>query len=343
MWVRAARPTGRRRSAPTTCTSPSPRSRPMPPAWRSVLDKARRAHEELAGVELIWRQDCYQLPTGRTSFGFKDGIGQPAVEGSGIAPTNPRERPLKAGEIILGYPDETGELAPMPSPDVLGRNGTYVVFRKLHTRVAAYRQYLRDKSASREDEALIGAKIVGRWQSGAPLAVTPEHDDADLGADPARNNDFSVRRRPTGVQVPGGRPRPARQPARRLGRRRQRRRPPPPHDPTRHQLRPDAARRRPRRRRRRPRDHVRVRRRPPRAPVRVRQDAMAERRHLHRRARPRRTRSSAPTTDPARSRSRNGRSAVDCRTCRRSSSPAAASTASRRVCGRCAGSPSCTT
>jgi len=34
---------------------------------------------ELAGVEAIWRQDCYQLPTGRTSFGFKDGIGQPAV------------------------------------------------------------------------------------------------------------------------------------------------------------------------------------------------------------------------------------------------------------------------
>ena len=139
----------------------------------TVLDKARRAHEALPGVELIWRQDCYQLPTGRTSFGFKDGIGQPAVEGSGIPPTNPKERPLKAGEIILGYPDESGELPPMPSPDVLGRNGTYVVFRKLHTRVAAYRQYLRDKAASREDEALLGAKMVGRWQSGAPLAVDP--------------------------------------------------------------------------------------------------------------------------------------------------------------------------
>lgn len=41
----------------------------------AVLDRARRAHEELPGVELIWRQDCYQLPTGRTSFGFKDGKG----------------------------------------------------------------------------------------------------------------------------------------------------------------------------------------------------------------------------------------------------------------------------
>ena len=107
---------------------------------QAVAERARAAHAELPGVELIWRQDCYQLATGRTSFGFKDGIGQPAVEGSGRQSSNPRERPLKAGEIILGYPDETGELPPMPTPDVLGRNGTYVVFRKLHTKVAAYRE-----------------------------------------------------------------------------------------------------------------------------------------------------------------------------------------------------------
>src|SRR5204863_2156380 len=145
----------------------------------SLAERARRAHEQLAGVEVIWRQDCYQLPTGRTSFGFKDGIGQPTVEGSGIPPTNPKERPIKAGEIILGYRDETGELPPMPIPEVLGRNGTYVVFRKLHTRVAAYRQYLHAKAASREEEALLGAKMVGRWQSGAPLALSPERDDSE--------------------------------------------------------------------------------------------------------------------------------------------------------------------
>ena len=137
----------------------------------AVVERARRAHQELPGVEVIWRQDCYQLPTGRTSFGFKDGIGQPAVEGSGIPGSNPRERPIKAGEFILGYPDETGSLPPMPTPEVLGRNGTYIVFRKLHTRVAAYRRYLRERAASREEEALLGAKMVGRWQSGAPLAL----------------------------------------------------------------------------------------------------------------------------------------------------------------------------
>jgi Dyp-type peroxidase family len=169
-----------------------------------LRDRARRAQDDLPGVEVIWRQDCYQLPSGRTSFGFKDGIGQPAIEGTGLPGGNPAERPIKAGEFVLGYPDETGSLAPMPAPDSLGRNGTYLVFRKLHTRVAAYRQYLRDKAASREEEALLGAKIVGRWQSGAPLALSPESDDPELGADDARNDAFGYADDLRGFKCPAG-------------------------------------------------------------------------------------------------------------------------------------------
>src|SRR3954453_10404854 len=93
----------------------------------AVAARARDGYADLHGVEVIWRQDCYQLPNERTSFGFKDGIGQPAVEGSGIPGSNPRERPIKAGEFLLGYPDETGSLPPMPTPELLARNGTYIV------------------------------------------------------------------------------------------------------------------------------------------------------------------------------------------------------------------------
>ncbi len=64
-----------------------------------------------------------------------------------------------------------GVLKPMPTPEVLGRNGTYVAFRKLHTKVAAYRRYLRARAATPDEENLLGAKMVGRWQSGAPLAL----------------------------------------------------------------------------------------------------------------------------------------------------------------------------
>jgi deferrochelatase/peroxidase EfeB len=113
-----------------------------------VLDQAQASTAELPGVSVIWRQDCYALPTEREAFGFKDGISHPAIEGSGIHGSNPKEQPLKAGEFILGYPDETGFISSMPRPDALGRNGTYVLSRKLYQNVAAFRSYLRANAAT---------------------------------------------------------------------------------------------------------------------------------------------------------------------------------------------------
>jgi Dyp-type peroxidase family len=170
----------------------------------AAAEQARTRYSDLSSVEVVWRQDCYQLPTGRTSFGFKDGIGNPDVEGSGLPPRNATEPPIKAGEFILGYPDETGALPPMPEPEVLGRNGTFLVFRKLHTDVAAYRRYLRQRARDREDERLLAAKMVGRWPSGAPLALSPEADDPELGADPQRNNSFGYRDDVRGFKCPAG-------------------------------------------------------------------------------------------------------------------------------------------
>src|SRR5258707_15363785 len=76
------------------------------------------------------------------------------------------------------------------TPELLGRNGTYVVFRKLHQRVAEFRRYLKSHSTNHADEELLAAKMMGRWRSGAPLALCPFHDDPALGADAQRNNDF---------------------------------------------------------------------------------------------------------------------------------------------------------
>jgi Dyp-type peroxidase family len=171
---------------------------------QAVAERARVRYADLGGVEVVWRQDCYQLPSGRTSFGFKDGIGNPDVDGSGLPVRNPWEPPIKAGEFVLGYPDETGSLPPMPQPDVLGRNGTFLVFRKLHTDVAAYRRFLRERARDREDEAVLGAKMVGRWPSGAPLTMAPEADDPGIGADPARNNAFDYRDDLRGFKCPAG-------------------------------------------------------------------------------------------------------------------------------------------
>jgi Dyp-type peroxidase family len=170
----------------------------------AMLVRARRAYRDLPGVTAIWRQDCHTLPDEKEPFGFHDGVSHPAIEGSGVPGSNPHEVPFKAGEFVLGYPDETGGMPPMPQPEVLGRNGTYIVFRKLYQRVADFRRYLKAQAKSSEDEELLAAKMMGRWRSGAPLALRPDHDDPALGDDCARRNAFTYADDPTGYKTPLG-------------------------------------------------------------------------------------------------------------------------------------------
>jgi Dyp-type peroxidase family len=170
----------------------------------AALERARESYRQMTGIEAIWRQNCHALPTETEPFGFRDGISHPAIEGSGIPGSNPQEQPFKPGEFVLGYPDEMGGVQKMV-PDVLGRNGTYIVFRKLHQRVADFRRYLNTNSKGPDEEELMAAKMMGRWRSGAPLALCPFHDDPELGADPRRNNDFLFRDDdPDGHKTPCG-------------------------------------------------------------------------------------------------------------------------------------------
>jgi Dyp-type peroxidase family len=170
----------------------------------AAVRHAREALRDLRGVVPIWQQHVHAAADLRNTFGFADGIAHPAVEGTGIPGTNPYEVPLKAGEFVLGYEDELHNISPIPQPEVLGRNGTYVVFRKLHTRVAAFRQHLRQRAKNRSEEEWLAAKIVGRWPSGAPLALAPDKDDPGLGADPKRNNAFMFGDDPRGLKSPFG-------------------------------------------------------------------------------------------------------------------------------------------
>ena len=155
-----------------------------------ALEHARQAYREMKGITAIWRQDCHALADDKEPFGFKDGISHPAIEGSGIPGSNPLEKPLKPGEFVLGYPDEMGETPMIPQPDVLGRNGSFIVFRKLFQRVAAFRQYVKASATESMPEELVAAKMMGRWRSGAPLATCPMHDDPSIGVDASRNNAF---------------------------------------------------------------------------------------------------------------------------------------------------------
>ena len=158
------------------------------------LERARNTYRQLPAITAIWRQDCHVLPDEKEAFGYKDGISHPAIEGSGTPRTNPLERPLKAGEFVLGYPDEMSDTPSIPHPEILGRNGSYVAFRKLHQRVAAFRRYLKEKASSVDEEEFLAAKMMGRWRGGAPLALAPAKDDPELGPDRGLNNAFLFKR-----------------------------------------------------------------------------------------------------------------------------------------------------
>ncbi len=168
----------------------------------TVLERARQSQQDLPGISVVYRLAFSELPGGRNPFGFKDGLHNPHVEGSG-GDVHPGYGPaIKAGEFVMGYPDELGKTATSPEPEVLRRNGTFLAFRKFHMRVAAFRKYLREQASSPEEEELIAAKMVGRWRSGAPLVLAADGDDANLGADLDRNNAFSYEDDMKGLKCP---------------------------------------------------------------------------------------------------------------------------------------------
>jgi deferrochelatase/peroxidase EfeB len=92
----------------------------------------------------------------------------------------------------------------MPQPDILGRNGTYVGFRKYQTRVGAFNRFLRANGSTEAERELVAAKLVGRWRSGAPLTLAPDIDNPEIGADPRRNNNFDYANDPRGHKIPFG-------------------------------------------------------------------------------------------------------------------------------------------
>lgn len=142
-------------------------------------------------------------------FGFRDGISTPIIESL----SNPEKEhnyslgpPIKAGEFILGYPNEYNQLPEspkVPSSDDpnnflppclekpgykdLGKNGTYLVFRQFRQDVFNFWKYLKEisKEPVEKDSGdpvvaaaiTLGAKMIGRWPTGASLANNPEYKD----------------------------------------------------------------------------------------------------------------------------------------------------------------------
>ncbi|KAI1172119.1 hypothetical protein F4777DRAFT_562962 [Nemania sp. FL0916] len=127
--------------------------------------------------------------SGHEHFGFNDGLSQPAVKDvdAGVV-SEPGEQPVRQGVILLG---REGDAVQRPS---WALDGSFLVFRYLKQLVPEFDAFL-DANAldigptepgDTTGAELLGARLVGRWKSGAPIDLTPLRDDPAL----AHNNDF---------------------------------------------------------------------------------------------------------------------------------------------------------
>src|SRR5258708_19331653 len=72
-----------------------------------VLSPARQAYQQMPGVTAIYRQDCYQLPTGRGPLRFRHPISQPAIQGCGLTGNQPTPATSQPRRIRLTTSAET--------------------------------------------------------------------------------------------------------------------------------------------------------------------------------------------------------------------------------------------
>ena len=169
---------------------------------------------------------------GHEHFGFKDGVSQPGLRGRvsakpdvfltprKLAPAagnmqfaRPGEPLVWPGQFVFGYPStdnttgdpvESGTLEP-----AWLKNGSLLVFRRLRQNVAGFTRFVIDEAAKIPGMSAdrLGALLVGRWRSGAPILRAPDNDLPALAASSLANNDFLfTANSPPPVFLPGVHP-----------------------------------------------------------------------------------------------------------------------------------------
>jgi Dyp-type peroxidase family len=85
-------------------------------------------------------------------------------------------------------------------------DGSYLVFRRLRQDVHRFHSFLHDQAAPLGlTPAGLGARLVGRWASGAPTMRAPDTDDPSLGDDECANNHFEFEEATEPTRNPSGR------------------------------------------------------------------------------------------------------------------------------------------
>ncbi|RYC65969.1 dyp-type peroxidase [Xylaria longipes] len=129
---------------------------------------------------------------GHEHFGFNDGLSQPAVQNvdAGVI-SEPGEKPVRQGVILLGREGDDGLVVPGGSTTPVKRpswalDGSFLVFRYLKQLVPEFDTFLEanpldvppiQAPGDPSGAELLGARLVGRWKSGAPVDLTPLRDN----------------------------------------------------------------------------------------------------------------------------------------------------------------------
>ncbi|KAH6902594.1 peroxidase TAP [Coprinopsis sp. MPI-PUGE-AT-0042] len=171
-----------------------------------AADSRENADENLTKIEEIFRADTHRASIAQVKlirgnvrpgnlsahehFGFLDGISNPAVRG--LDKELPGQGSVNPGVIVTGHDGDPLKQSRAP----WAADGSFLVFRHLFQEVPEFNKYLKDhpikfKNLTPEQGSeLLGARMVGRWKSGAPIDITPFKDDPELAKDPQRNNNF---------------------------------------------------------------------------------------------------------------------------------------------------------
>lgn len=169
--------------------------------------------------------------SGHEHFGFLDGVSQPGVRGRLsedpydvlTVRQNPNDRNqgkpgqdlIWPGEFVFGYPrgphNPDGKWEPFTAGSIStagppwANDGSFLVFRRLRQKVSLFHTFLRNQRDTLQAGGapgavtgdLVGARLVGRWRSGAPVlrtrnpnAALNDQDNPTLADDDCVNNNF---------------------------------------------------------------------------------------------------------------------------------------------------------
>ncbi|PYI17504.1 Dyp-type peroxidase [Aspergillus violaceofuscus CBS 115571] len=147
-------------------------------------------------MKIAYRRDGQTRPganRGKEHFGYEDHISQPKIRGLDPTPAPGEPHACPPGYIFLGFEGDPNK----KRGPAWAKEGSFLVFRQLDQKVPEFEKFLEEKAsqipgpnyAGPNGPAKLGAHLMGRWKSGAPVVHAYDEDKPEL----AFNNTFDFR------------------------------------------------------------------------------------------------------------------------------------------------------